>query len=67
MSPEELLKEALKLKPQDRFAVVDSILRSIDEPDAAIDALWAEEAERRLAAYRAGRLAGIPMDELLRE
>lgn len=50
MSLEEILKEALKLKPLDRFTVVDGLLRSLDQPDASIDAIWAEEAERRLTA-----------------
>jgi putative addiction module component (TIGR02574 family) len=66
MTLEELLKEALKLKPQDRLAVVDGILRSLDQPDASIDTIWAEEAERRLTAYRAGKLPGIPMEEIFR-
>ncbi len=64
MKLEEVLKEALKLPPQDRFTVVDGLLRSLDQPDAAIDAIWAEEAEARLRAYRAGTLRGIPMEEL---
>ena len=67
MSLEELLKEALKLKPQDRFTMVDGLLRSLDQPDAEVDAIWAEEAEKRLQAYRAGKLAGIPMEEVFRD
>jgi putative addiction module component (TIGR02574 family) len=66
MTLEELLKEALKLKPQDRLAVVDGILRSLDQPDASIDTIWAEEAERRLNAYRAGKLPGILMEDTFR-
>ena len=66
MSLEEILKEALKLKPQDRFTVIDGLLRSLDQPDAAIDAIWAEEAQRRLEAYRAGALRGIPMEDVFR-
>ena len=64
MSIEELLKEALKLKPQDRYSMIDGLLRSLDQPDASIDAIWAEEAEKRLRAYRAGKLPGVPMEEL---
>ncbi len=67
MSVEELLKEALKLKPQDRFTMVDGLLRSLDQPDASVDAIWAEEAEKRLYAYRAGRLSGVPMEEVFRD
>ncbi len=31
-----------------------------------VDDIWIEEAERRLAAYREGKLAGIPMDEVFK-
>ena len=67
MSLEEILKEALKLKPQDRFTVIDGLLRSLDQPDAAIDAIWGEEAQRRLEAYRAGALSGVPMEDVFRD
>ncbi|NTU42124.1 MAG: addiction module protein [Nitrospirales bacterium] len=60
MSTKELLEEALKLKPEDRFALVEGLIRSLDEPDKNIDAIWAEEAERRLKAYREGKIKGIP-------
>jgi putative addiction module component (TIGR02574 family) len=67
MSLEEILKEALKLKPQDRYTIVDGLLRSLDKPDAEIDAIWAEEAEKRLRAYRAGELSGVLMEDVFRK
>lgn len=66
MSTKELLKQALKLKPENRFTLVEGLSRSIDEPDRTLDDIWAEEAERRLKAYREGRLAGISMEEIFR-
>lgn len=67
MSTKELLEEALKLKPEDRFTLVESLIRSLDEPDKKLDDIWAEEAEKRLKAYREGRLEGIPMEEIFKE
>lgn len=67
MSTKELLKEALKLKPEDRFTLVEGLIRSLDEPDKKLDDIWAEEAEKRLKAYREGRLEGIPMEEIFKE
>jgi putative addiction module component (TIGR02574 family) len=67
MSSKEILEQALKLKPDERFIVVEGLIKSLDEPDTSIDAIWAEEAEKRLKAYRAGVLEGIPMDEIFRE
>jgi len=65
MRSKELLKEALKLEPEERVAVVQGLLESLEPPDEGLDALWAEEASRRLKAYREGRLEGIPMEEVL--
>lgn len=67
MSTKELLDEALKLKPAERFTLVESLIKSLDEPDKKLDEIWAEEAEKRLKAYREGKLEGIPMEEIFRK
>lgn len=64
MNAREILDEALKLAVEDRSAIVSGLLESIDEPDKTIDEIWLEEAEKRLKAYREGRLNGIPMEEM---
>jgi len=38
-----LLKKTLLLKPQDRFLLIDGLVRSLDEPNKEIDEIWAEE------------------------
>jgi putative addiction module component (TIGR02574 family) len=65
MSTKELLDAAMKLNPEDRFALVESLLETLDHPDKAIDAIWAEEAEKRLRAYETGTITAIPADEIL--
>lgn len=54
MRSQEILEQALHLKPEERFAVVEGLLRSLDEPDQKLDDIWADEAEKRLKAYRKG-------------
>ncbi len=66
MSSKDILEQALKLKPEERFMVVEGLLNSLDEPDRKLDDIWAEEAEKRLKAYREGRLEGIPMEEIFK-
>ena len=66
MSSKEILEQALKLKPEERFMVVEGLLNSLDEPDRKLDDIWAEEAEKRPKAYREGRLEGIPMEEIFK-
>ncbi len=67
MSTKEILEAAIKLRPQERFLVIEGLIRSLDEPNAALDAIWAEEAERRLAAYRDGRLEGVPIEAIIED
>ena len=59
MSTLELLQEALRLAPQDRFLLIDGLMKSLDTPDPHIDVIWAEEAEKRLIACREGRMEDV--------
>jgi len=65
MNSKEILAEALQLKASEKFMLVEGLIKSMDEPDKLLDEIWAEEAEKRLSAYRAGNLAGIPMEAIL--
>ena len=67
MGGKEILGKAMVLKPEERFMVIEGLLKSLDEPDRKIDEIWAGEAEKRLKAYRDGRLEGIPMEAVFRD
>lgn len=62
-----LSERVCALPPADRLRVVDDVLRTLDETDAALDRLWAHEAEDRLAAWRRGEIRDLPLDEVLRQ
>jgi len=62
---EALSAQAVKLPPEERMEVVERILDSLDEPDAALDALWAKEADDRLAAYRRGEVRAVALSEVI--
>ena len=64
MSSKEIIKNAMKLSPQEKLLVVDSILKSLDEPDKEIEKIWLEESEKRLKLFRRGKLKGIPLEEI---
>ena len=61
MSKAELIEQALKLGAADRLMLVELLHESLDKPDPEIDRLWADEAQRRLVAYRAGKLGATDM------
>ncbi|UNC93846.1 addiction module protein [Candidatus Contubernalis alkalaceticus] len=67
MFKNKILKQALKLKPEQRVILVEGLIKSIDEPDKKIDDLWIEESEKRLKAYREGKLEAFPMEEIFKE
>lgn len=67
MSTKALLDAAMKLKPEERLTLVEGLIQSLDAPDKRLDEIWAEESEKRLKAYREGKLEGIPMEEIFKE
>ena len=64
MSNTQLLQEALQLNPQERYIVVESLLKSLDIPDESVDVVWANEAENRLENYRDNKVQTIPFEEV---
>lgn len=62
---QEILKEVLSLPLKDRATLVDDILASLDRPDEQIDRLWRNEIDDRIAAYRAGKIRAVPLEEVL--
>lgn len=56
---QDILRAALRLRPNERAALVEQLSASLDKPDPLIDALWLKEVESRLAAYRAGELDAV--------
>jgi len=62
---EERSKTALRLPVEDRAVLAERPLASLDDLDEReSDRLWAEEAERRRAAYRNGSARARPVDEV---
>ena len=67
MSLDELVAEVKKLSLEDRAALAKRIVESLDElSEPEIEALWVQEAERRLEELEQGRAAEIPAEEVLR-
>jgi putative addiction module component (TIGR02574 family) len=62
-----LIAQARALSPQDRIALVEDVLDSLDRADPDIDQLWTQEAGERLAAYRRGELGAKDLAEIVRK
>lgn len=64
MNGEQLLKKALALKTQDKFLIVEALLKSLDKPDEQVEAIWNEEIGKRSRALDNGKLKTIPFEEI---
>ncbi len=64
MSTEDLIAEAQSLPLEERVAVVDTLLRSLNSPNSDIDARWAEVARKRWDELRSGEVEAVPGEEV---
>jgi putative addiction module component (TIGR02574 family) len=62
---ERLVSEIRALPDEEKLRVLDAILTDLDKPDRDIDHVWALEARKRWAAYKAGRLSTVSYEELM--
>jgi putative addiction module component (TIGR02574 family) len=66
MSTEQIVAAALKLDHKSRAKIARRLLDSLDElSEEEAEALWLDEAERRLQEMRDGKVKEIPLRESL--
>ncbi len=61
---DEILKEALTLKPEQKAELIDKLLSSLDKPDMEIEELWVREAESRIDAYERGKIKAVSLEKV---
>ena len=65
-STADKLEEEIKaLADVEKLRLVDAILADLERPDPEIDRIWAEEARKRWAAYKAGRLRTVSYEDVM--
>jgi putative addiction module component (TIGR02574 family) len=69
MSPEvsDLLKRALALPPDERTALANTLLDSLEAADESIQVAWDEEVARRMKDLQAGKAVTVPWEQLHQE
>ena len=60
----EIIQEAISIPVEERAIVIDSLLRTLNPPDAEIEKEWVKVAKRRLSELRSGQVKAIPGDEV---
>jgi len=69
MSPEvtDLLKRALALSADERAALANTLLDSLETGDEPIQEAWDKEVARRMEDLKAGKAVTVPWEQLHRE
>jgi putative addiction module component (TIGR02574 family) len=64
-SVDKIAQEIRELADVEKLRLVDAILTDLDKPDPEIDRVWAEEARKRWAAYKAGKVPTVSYESVM--
>ncbi len=55
---------ALKLNPEEKVRLIDTVIMSLDHPDTTLDAAWKKEVEERIEAYENGEMNTMAWEDV---
>jgi len=64
LNTRELIEQIESLPVEGRAQMIDSLLRTMNQPDPEVDTAWSKEAQRRLDDLRSGRASGLPAEDV---
>lgn len=64
MNLPDIIEEALHLKPQERYIIIENLVHSLNQPNEEIDKVWIEETQKRLRAYKEGTAKTLSYDQI---
>jgi len=67
MSLPDIIEEALHLKPQERYIIIENLVQSLNQPDEKINKIWIEESQKRLKAYKEGTVKTLSYDQVFHQ
>ena len=62
---DKLVSEIRALPDVEKLRLVNAILTDLDKPDPEIDRIWAQEARKRWAGYKAGGIPTVSYEEVM--
>lgn len=60
MDSKNIIQSALSLSPAERLLIIETLSKSLSEPNADVEKLWKEEVEQRYNAFLSGEIKTIP-------
>ncbi len=64
MGLNEIIHEALLLKPQERYIIIENLVESLSQSDSKIEELWIEESLKRVEAIKNGSIETLTYEEV---
>ena len=62
---DRLVSEIKSLPDLEKLRLLKAILEQLDRPDSEIDRVWADEARKRWAAYKAGKIPTVSYEDVM--
>lgn len=62
---DELVSEIRALPDAEKIRLLDAILSDLHKPDPEMERIWAEEAGKRWAAYKAGSISTVAYEDVM--
>lgn len=62
---EKIASEIHSLSDVEKLMLVHEILADLDKPDPELDRIWADEARKRWAAYKAGHMTSVSYQDVM--
>ncbi len=64
MTIKNIEKNILKLNPLKRIQIIEDIITSLNTPNPAIERAWGIESDKRLKAYKNGKVKGVSFETI---
>ena len=65
ITADKLVSQIRELPDVEKLRLVNAVLTDLHKPHPEIDRIWAEEARKRWAAYKAGRIPTVSYEEVM--
>ena len=62
---DKLVSEIKSLPDLEKLRLLKEIVEQLDRPDSEIDCVWADEARKRWAAYKAGKIPTVSYEDVM--
>jgi putative addiction module component (TIGR02574 family) len=63
----DIVDDALALSTNERVALVERLLESLDAPNDEVNEIWSKEADQRVQAYESKQIGSKPVSEVLQK